>query len=85
MEINIDDNSFSQCNFIAANYNIYSNNALNSYGTASFVKNDFVVENVKMDTEGRDIIFSVDKLTLGVYLPTFWYRCNIQGGKRKLL
>ena len=70
-EINIDENSFSQCNFISANYNIFSNNALNKYGTASFVKNDFVVENLKMDTEGRAIIFSIDKLTLGnIYLQS---------------
>ena len=68
-EINIEDTSFSTCNFIAANYNIISNNAMNGYGTASIVKNDYPVQNLKKDTEGRCIFFSIDELTLGnVYL-----------------
>ena len=68
-EINVEEDSFSQCNYIAANYNVYSNNALNKYGTASIVKNDFNVENLKMDTEGRAIRFNIDQLTLGnIYL-----------------
>ena len=68
-EINIEENSFSQCNYVAANFNIYSNNAINKYGTASFVKNDFKVENIKMDTEGRAILFDINKITFGnVYL-----------------
>ena len=50
-------------------FNIYSNNAINKYGTASFVKNDFRVENIKMDTEGRALIFDINKTTFGnIYL-----------------
>ena len=68
-EINIQEDSFSQCNHIAANYNIYSNNSLSKYGTASIVKNDLMVENVKMDTEGRAIIFDINKFTFcNIYL-----------------
>ena len=64
-EINIEEESFSQCNFIAANFNIYSNNALNKYGTATLVRNNFIVENMKMDTEGRAVVFDIDGLTFG--------------------
>ena len=68
-EINIEEESFSQCNFIAANFNIYSNNALNKYGTATLVRNNFIVENMKMDTEGRAVVFDIDGLTFGnIYL-----------------
>ena len=68
-EINIEEESFSQCNFIAANFNIYSNNALNKYGTATLVRNNFIMENMKMDTEGRAVVFDIDGLTFGnIYL-----------------
>jgi exonuclease III len=68
-EINIDENSFSCCNFISANYHILSNNAINKYGTATIIRNSFTAENVRMDTIGRAIFFNIDNLTLGnVYL-----------------
>ena len=38
-EIHIDEESFSQCNFITSNYNIIQNNALNKYGKATIVQN----------------------------------------------
>ena len=64
-EINIEEDSFSKCNYIVSNYNIIPNNSHNRYGTATMVRSDFNVENVKMDTEGRAILFSVEKMTFG--------------------
>ena len=70
-EINIDDDSFSQCYYIKSNFNILPNNAVNKYGTASLVKNTFSVENIKMDTKGRAIFFNINGMTLGnIYLPS---------------
>ena len=70
-EINIDENSFSCCNFISSNYYILSNNALNKYGTASIIRNSLVTENVRMDTTGRAIFFNIENLSLGnVYLQS---------------
>ena len=40
-EINIEEDSFSQCNFLQSNYNLVQNNAVNKFGTASFIKNEF--------------------------------------------
>ena len=68
-EINIDEESFSQCSYITSNFFIISNNAQNKFGTASIVKNTFTVENIKMDTIGRAIFFDIENTTLGnVYL-----------------
>ena len=58
-ESHIEDNTFVDCNFISANYDIIANNSLNKFGTASLVKSDLEVKNVNMDQEGRVIIFDV--------------------------
>ena len=42
-EVNVDSDTFSECNFIESNYSIITNNAQNKYGTASLVKNDLLV------------------------------------------
>ena len=48
-----------------------ANNAQNKYGTASLVKNDFLVENVMLDTEGRVIVFEISGVTFAyIYLPS---------------
>ena len=39
-ESHIEDNTFVDCNFISANYDIIANNSLNKFGTASLVKSD---------------------------------------------
>ena len=49
-EVQIEEDTFSDCSFIATNYNIIQNNAENKYGTASIVKNDLQVDNVMCDT-----------------------------------
>ena len=42
-EIEICDETFSNCNFISSSFNIFTNNAGNKYGTSSLVKNIFSV------------------------------------------
>ena len=64
-EIEISDTSFSNCNFISSAFNIIPNNAANKYGTASLVKTEFTVENIKLDTAGRAIVFDIGDITLG--------------------
>ena len=50
-EIETCSNSFQDCSFISSSFNLLSNNSpINKYGTASLVRNDLYVENVKMDT-----------------------------------
>ena len=56
-EINIDDESFSSCDFINSSYNIISNNSVNKYGTASLVKAELSVENIRNDSEGRVLVY----------------------------
>jgi len=70
-EIDISDDSFSNCNFITSNYEILENNAVNKYGTCSIVSNSLVTENVKSDTNGRIICFDIGQMTFcNVYLPS---------------
>ena len=49
-EINILEESFSNCNFISSSYDIITNNAQNKYGTCCLVSNNFTAENIKLDT-----------------------------------
>ena len=70
-EINIEEETFSQCSFISSNYHVIRNNALNKYGTASIVRSEFYPENIKLDTNGRGIFFDISGLTFGnIYLPS---------------
>ena len=64
-ESNIEDDTFSECSLITSSYNIIVNNSQSKYGTASLIKNEFEVENVAMDKEGRVIIFEVGGVTCG--------------------
>ena len=69
-EINIISDSFEQCDFINSSYNIISNNASNKYGTCCFISNSLSAENIKYDTNGRIIVYDINRLTFGnVYLP----------------
>ena len=44
---------------------------MNKYGTASLVKTDLTVENLKMDTLGRALLFDIENITLGnLYLQS---------------
>ena len=64
-EKNIEEDSFLQCNFISSSFNIIQNNSVNKYGTATLIRSDFNVENIKMDTQGRAIFFTIEKMTFG--------------------
>ena len=69
-ETNIQEDSFTTCNFIQSNFSIVKNNASNDYGTCCIVKNNFEIKNIVFDTTGRIILFDIDGLTLGnFYLP----------------
>ena len=70
-EVQIEEDTFSDCSFIATNYDIIQNNAENKYGTASIVKNDLQVENVMCDTAGRVLVFDIAGVTFGnLYMPS---------------
>ena len=62
-ETDFDDDTFYNCSFIKSNYLIISNNSSTGYGTASLVKNELEVENIRFDTEGRIIIFDIKNIT----------------------
>ena len=42
-ESNIEDETFSTCNYICSNYNILQNNNLSQYGTSSLVKSELKI------------------------------------------
>ena len=68
-EANIEEETFSSCNFIQSSYNIIENNSTNKYGTASLVKTDLQIENIRCDSEGRVIVFDLGEMTFGnIYL-----------------
>ena len=68
-EANIEEETFSSCNLLSSSFNIIENNSINKYGTASLVKTDFQVENIRCDSEGRIIIFDIGDITVGnIYL-----------------
>ena len=72
-ECKIDSESFSNCNFLRSNYNVFSNNTPNdtNYGTASLVRCDLDVTNVLTDDKGRVIVFDAAGCTWGnFYLPS---------------
>ena len=57
-EIEIDEDTFSECDYISSYFNIISNNSVNKYGTASLIRSDLEYGNVRCDTSGRAIMFS---------------------------
>ena len=71
-EIEVSSDTFEMCSYISSTYNIIQNNSPNNkYGTASLVRRDFVIENIKCDTEGRAIVFDIDNITFAnLYLPS---------------
>ena len=58
-ESNIEDDTFSSCNFISSSFEILVNNSISKYGSASLVRSDLQVTNIGMDHEGRVIVFDV--------------------------
>ena len=75
-EIKIEDTSFSDCGFIRSNFNIFVNNTSNEnyYGTASLVRCDIDVSNIRTDEGGRVLVFDAADCTFGnFYLPSGTY------------
>ena len=62
-ESDIDSMTFENCSFINNNYTYITNNSRSKYGTASLVKNEFNVENIAFDTNGRLIVFNIGEMT----------------------
>ena len=65
----IDDETFENCDYLTANYNIIKNNNINNYGTACLVKNIFNINDIRIDTEGRIIIFNLGDVTITNVYP----------------
>ena len=63
-EINIDNESFSQCRQISQNYTTIQNNAMNRYGTAFIISNQVEFDNLQCDTEGRIMSINVGSSTI---------------------
>ena len=62
-EINMDDESFYECDNLMNNYTVIENNAINKYGTACLINNNIATLNHKKDTNGRIISFDVGEAT----------------------
>ena len=58
-ETEICENTFSDCEYISASFNLISNNSVNQYGTATLVRSDLEFRNLRCDTSGRAIIFDI--------------------------
>ena len=72
-ECKIDDESFSECQYVRSNFNIFTNNTKNNtcYGTASLVRSDLDVTNLRTDEEGRIIVFDAAGCSwANIYLPS---------------
>ena len=70
-EAQILEDTFENCDYITSNYSIITNNARNPYGTASLVANSLEPVNIKLDTQGRVIVFDIGEVTFAnVYLPS---------------
>ena len=63
-EAHIEEDSFSTCDFICSSYNIIDNNSISKYGTASLVKSELCAENIRVDSQGRVIVFDIGQITL---------------------
>ena len=64
-EIDISDDTFSECNFISSSFNIIPNNSDNGYGTACLIRSDLDYSNVRCDTSGRAILFKISDVSFG--------------------
>ena len=55
-EAHIEEDTFSNCEFICSSYVIISNNSPTKYGTASLVRSELTPENIRFDLGGRVIV-----------------------------
>ena len=63
-EAHIEEDSFSTCDFICSSYNSIDNNSITKYGTACLVKSELCAENIRVDSQGRVIVFDIGQITL---------------------
>ena len=64
-EIEINEDTFSECDFISSSFNLISNNSENQYGTATLIRSDLEFKNVRCDTAGRAIVFDIGGVSFG--------------------
>ena len=70
-ESHLEDETFSNCEFIMSNFTIIKNNSQSKYGTACLVKSSLSAEDIILHHSGRIILFNVGGVTFGnVYLPS---------------
>ena len=70
-EIDIQEDTFRECNYLISTYNIVPNNSQNRYGTASLIRNELNTENLNCDTNGRVISFNINEVTFtNLYMPS---------------
>ena len=66
-ESHIEEDTFSNCDFLNSSYNIIENNSPSKYGTASLVKSELSVENIRSDS------FKCWRSNPGKPLHAFWH------------
>ena len=70
-EVNIEDNSFEECDYLQDQFQILRNNAQNGYGVCSLVRRDLSISNIRALPGGRLISFDIGRTRIGnVYLPS---------------
>ena len=60
-EVHINEDSFSNCNYILNNYSVITNNNTNNYGVCSLIKSEYEVSHINKDNEGRVIVFNISE------------------------
>ena len=66
-EVSVNNDTFNNCDFISANYTLVSNNSHNEFGTLFLIKNNFPINDIYMDTEGRAICINLGDFTVGIF------------------
>ena len=65
-EVWVDSKIFLECPLINGNYQILTNNSRNNYGTSTLVSRNLKVDNVKIDSDGRVLIFDLPEFNLTI-------------------
>ena len=63
-EVFIPTDAFSICPYIISNFNVFTNNSNNEYGTATLIRNSLEIIDVKADTSGRILICDTNSFSL---------------------
>ena len=77
-EIDVDEETFSECEYISSNFNLISNNNETKYGTASLIRSDLEYKNTRCDTSGRAIVFDIGNVSFG----NFYAHSGTDGASR---